>query len=217
MINETENKTSLNKMSDLEYVKNDTEMMRYRANGLSYKLGLLAMCFSLTAALLCLNSFNPKSIQVLFIIMMNIVLLLGGFLAAEKVKNYSKGGAIAQGVFGVVCFANIFYIPLLLIIKYSDYMAAKTLKLEDFENSTLFNEAVAEKMGNAESILSASITAKLDGQQAVAYLPSSGYFRGTVAIICLAIAAACFITAGIIGYLRSQKLTNYLDSLKESK
>ena len=42
MINDIENKNSQKLMSDLEYAKNDTEMMRYRVNGLSYKLGLSA-------------------------------------------------------------------------------------------------------------------------------------------------------------------------------
>ena len=87
MINERENNNSLNKMSDLEYTKNDTEMMRYRVNGLSYKLGLVAMISSLLGAFICLNSIQPKDWQVIFIIFINIIVLLGGFLAAEMVKN----------------------------------------------------------------------------------------------------------------------------------
>ena len=124
MINDIENKNSQKLMSDLEYAKNDTEMMRYRVNGLSYKLGLSAMGCSLFGAFICLNSFNPFNFQVILIIILNIILLLGGFLSAEKVKNYSKGGAIAQMVFGGICVARIFYIPLIIMIQFNKYMEA---------------------------------------------------------------------------------------------
>ena len=65
MINEQEKKATISKMSDLEYAKNDVEMMRYRANGLSNKLGLLGMAFSVLGMFICLNSFKPTDIQVL--------------------------------------------------------------------------------------------------------------------------------------------------------
>ena len=102
MINEQEKKANISKMSDLEYAKNDVEMMRYRANGLSNKLGLLGMAFSVLGMFICLNSFKPTDIQVLLIVMINIVILLGGFLACERAKAYSKNGSIALVVFGGV-------------------------------------------------------------------------------------------------------------------
>ncbi|MGM9969886.1 MAG: hypothetical protein ACI35S_05765 [Anaeroplasma sp.] len=215
MINEQENKTSLNKMSDLEYTKNDTEMMRYRVNGLSYKLGLFAMIFSLIAAFICLNTLKPVDFQIIIIILMNIILLLGGFLAAEKVKNYSKSGAFAQIVFGAVCIANIFYIPLKIIIAYGNYLNALALNVNDFESSEAFNEAYNKALNGADNILGATVTSKYSGTVANAFLPSSGYFRGIAAIVLFALAAGCFIAAGVIGYKRSVKLTTYLDSLTE--
>ena len=45
-MNNVENKNDLNKMSDLEFGKNQVEMMRYRDNSLSYKLGLGGLVFS---------------------------------------------------------------------------------------------------------------------------------------------------------------------------
>ena len=75
MINDIENKNSQKLMSDLEYAKNDTEMMRYRVNGLSYKLGLCGMICSLLGAFICLNSFNPNNFQVIIVILLNIVIL----------------------------------------------------------------------------------------------------------------------------------------------
>ena len=89
MMNNVENKNDLNKMSDLEFGKNQVEMMRYRDNSLSYKLGLGGLAFSVLAAFFCLNGFNPTSFTTLIAIMLNIVILLGGFLGIEKTKSYS--------------------------------------------------------------------------------------------------------------------------------
>lgn len=203
MINEQENKNSLKGMSDLEYQKNDTEMMRYRVNGLSNKIGLCGMAFSLLGAFICLNSMMTASFQVILIILLNIVILLGGFLAAEKVKNYSKQGAIAQMVFGGICFARIFYIPLMLIIKYSEYCIAK----ENNDTNTI--KVLKEKY------LGPTITSVDEGFTANAFLPSSGYFRGISAMVLFACAGVCFIIAGIIGYKRAKKLNTYLESIKE--
>ena len=204
MINEQRERATLNKMSDLEYQKNDTEMMRYRPNGLSHKLGLLGMACSILAAFICLNSMAPTNIQVLIIIMINIVILLGGFLAAEKAKSYSKTGSIALITFGGVCAARIFYIPLIILINYGVYQDC--LAKGDTTSDT-YNGAVAN--------LGATITSKDEGRLANAFLPSSGTFRGVFAIVFFALAAAAFITAGVIGYMRSQKLSKYLDSINE--
>lgn len=204
MINEQEKKATLNKMSDLEYQKNDTEMMRYRPNTLSHKLGLLGMGASILGAFICLNSMSPTNIQVLLIIMINIVILLGGFLAAEKTKSYSKTGSIAEIVFGGVCAARMFYIPLVLIVNYATY--SECVAAGDTES---------EKYNNAASNLGATITSKDRHLVANAFLPSSGTFRGVTAMIFFAIAALCFIAAGVIGYMRAQKLSTYLDSINE--
>jgi len=199
MINEQENKTSV--MSDLEYTKNDTEMMRYRVNGLSNKFGLLGMILSLFAAFICLNSMRPITFQVILIILYNIVILLGGFLAAEKVKSYSAKGAIAELVFGGVCIARIFYIPVMLISWYGKYKAA----LADGDTAMI---------DECKKHLGVTITAKDGGKVANAFLPSSGTFRGVMAIVLLSLAATCFIISGITGYLRAKKLSTYMNSLK---
>ena len=123
MMNNVENKNDLNKMSDLEFGKNKVEMMRYRENSLSYKLGMAGIGCSVLACFFCLNAFNPKNVTTLLAIMLNIVVLLGGFLSVEKSKSYSMKGSIALIVFGGVCVARIFWIPLLLIIHYNAYKA----------------------------------------------------------------------------------------------
>lgn len=219
MINEQENKASLNKMSDLEYQKNDTEMMRYRVNGLSNKFGLLGMACSVLGAFICLNSFNPKDVQTILIILLNVVVLLGGFLAAEKAKNYSKQGSIAQIAFGCVCIARIFYVPLQLMLNYNNYVywfkkfvesgdlndKAKYEEYTNYLGATIINGTnIKLQPGSKETYL-------------VSYLSSDGNFRAILAMIFFAIAGASFITAGVIGYIRAKKLSTYLNSLNEKK
>ena len=211
MINDRENNNSLNKMSDLEYTKNDTEMMRYRVNGLSYKLGLVAMISSLFGAFICLNSIQPKDWQVIFIIFINIVVLLGGFLSAEMVKNYNKKGAIAQLVFGAVCAARIFYIPLLLITHFNSFMSLYQVKdLTEAQRNTL----AANRSFLGKTIIQSYAS---ESNYAISYLPSSGNFRAGLAIAFFAISTVCFVIAGIIGYKRAVKLSTYMASLKNSK
>ena len=120
MINEQENKTSLTKLSPEEYEKNQTEMSRYRVNGLTYRLALLAMFTGLFATLVLLNSMTPN-IHSFIIVMLIIVILLGGFLAAEKAKSYSLKGSIALGVFGGVTLIEFIY-PVILMINFTKFI-----------------------------------------------------------------------------------------------
>lgn len=115
MVNNIENNTSLDSVSELENSKNKLEMMRYRANGLSYMLGLMAILVSVFAAFISMNSMSVNRPVVLIKILLNVVILLGGFLAVEKTKAYSKYGSIALIVFGVICVGRMFWIPLHLI------------------------------------------------------------------------------------------------------
>ena len=217
MINEQENRVSLTKHSDLEYEKNSVEMMRYRNNGLSSKLGMGAMGFSILGAFICLNSVNPNNALTLVIILLNIVILLGGFLAAEKVKNYIKGGAIAQIVFGAFCIGRIFWVPLLLIINYNVYKGYLSGKITyDTEKYDKLINVPGYKA--AESYLGASIKAYDEKRGfAYAYLTPNGNVRAVLAMIFFAAAGALFIAAGIIGYKRASKLHKYLASINVKK
>jgi len=203
MINEQEKKATISKMSDLEYAKNDVEMMRYRANGLSNKLGLLGMAFSVLGMFICLNSFKPTDIQVLLIVMINIVILLGGFLACERAKAYSKNGSIALVVFGGLCIARMFYVPIILITNYSIY-----------QDCIAKGDRTSETYKNAFAKLEETITAYDGSTYANAFLSHSGTVRGVFAMVLFALAGAAFIAAGVIGFMRSKKLTTYLDSIK---
>lgn len=205
MINEMENKPSLNEMSDLEFGKNKLEMMRYRANGLSYMLGFGGIAFSVLAAFICLNSFNPNSVLAIIKILMNVFILLFGFLCCEKAKAYSRQGSIMLIGLGGVCILRIFWVPLQLMINFNKYITA----LDKGEG--------IETLNKYKNILGKTITSYYEGDNSIRWLTANGNFRGIIAIIFLCIAAAFFITAGLVGVIRSKQLTTYLDSLKEEK
>jgi hypothetical protein len=87
------------------------EMMRYQPNKLSYNLGLLAIVFDVAFLFIALNTIAATSI-VMVKILGNILILLIGFLAVEKVKSYSKKFSLVLIAFGVICVARLFYVPL---------------------------------------------------------------------------------------------------------
>ena len=201
MINEIENKNSLNEMSDLEHDKNQLEMMRYRVNNLSYILGMLGIFASLLGAFILLNSMNPINAFVIVKILLNIFILLGGFLAVEKTKNYSKNASIFLVGLGVVCAVRMFIFPWIIMDNYNKFVTA-------YNNGT----STAEY----KKWIGATITGYYENG-AVRWLDHSGVFRGIAAIVFLAAAAALLISAGVIGFIRSKKLTNYLNSLNGEK
>ena len=189
MINDVENKDSLNRMSDLEFDKNSVEMLRYRTNKLSYTIGLLGIGFSLLAAFILFNSMAVNTPFVLFKILINIVILLFGFLFCEKVKNYSFHGSYGLFVLSGLCILRIFLLPLFIITDYAKLQA-----------------------GEATKWLGESL---LNTNHAVAWLTSNGYVRGVLAIVLLGLAAACFIYSGLIGMKKTIRLTKYLNSIGE--
>ena len=93
MISELEKKSSFHAMSDLEINKNSVEMTRYRNNTLAYSLGIGGVAFSILAAFICLNSFNPGTALTLLKVVLNVFILLFGFLCCEPAKTYQVRGS----------------------------------------------------------------------------------------------------------------------------
>ncbi len=179
MVNNLENNNSLDSVSDLENSKNKVEMMRYRPNSLSYMLGFLAILCSVMGAFVALNSMAVNKPLVLVKILLNIAILLVGFLCCEKSKAYSMQGSIALIVLGAICALRIFWVPLNLM----------------------------------RGVQTGAVVTP--SEYAIAWLPNSGVFRGVFATVFMAAAAALFIVSGVIGYMRSKKLSTYMDSIKE--
>lgn len=216
MINDMENKTVVSGIEDLEHGKNSVEMLRYRVNGVAYKLGLIGIVFSILAAFICLNSFQPSTFLVIIKILMNIAIILAGFLFSEQAKNYSKSGSIGLGVLGCVCVARIFWVPLQLLIYYNKFTAAWKEKNAILAANGDTTEIQA-KIDSYTKYLGSTIRSEYEGGYAVSWLPHSGNFRGIVAIVFLVLAAVSFLTASYIGYKQSKKLNTYLESLKQEK
>ena len=205
MINEQKERNVLTKMSDLEYTKNDLEMMRYRNNKLAYSLGLGGMACSMVACFFELNSINAGTVNTMVIIALNILMLLGGFLGCEKTKNYSKGGCISLFVFGGISFARIFYIPIILMASFNNW----------YDNFVSKGIMTGDEYVSARSNLGPSVYTHYEAgaSSSHGYFFANGNARGVVTIIFLAASAALFIAGGVIGYLRSKKLTDYLSSI----
>lgn len=200
MINEMEKNKTMSKMSDLEFDKNSVEMMRYRNNKLAYGLGFGGLAFTVLAAFIILNSMSVISVQVILCIFLNIAMLLSGFLACERAKTYSRNGSIFLGVLGVINVLQIFWLPLQILITYN--------KWKGIEN-------ISEKSEYARDNVGSVITE--GGANNLHWLSTNGNFRGVTAIVFLVISAVFFIFAAVIGVMKSNKLNNYLDSLKVEK
>lgn len=214
MINKLEEKSTMNKMSDLEFGKNSVEMMRYRDNKLSYGLGFLGLGFSVFAAFIYLNSMFPETFQVILAILLNVVLLLFGFLCIEKTKAYSKQGAISLIVIGGINVLQIFWIPLNIITTYNKWqdLLDKAAKIKTTGTSEEYTAAVKAASDYATANVGKVI---YEGSaNNVHWLFTNGNFRGITAMVLLILSAACFIAAGVYGYLRAKKLYTYLDSIK---
>lgn len=213
MINEQKERNTLTKMSDLEYSKNDVEMMRYRNNKLAYWLGLGGMAFSLLAGFMGLNSLSSTTANTMVAIMINIIVLLGGFLAVEKTKNYSTNGCIATIVFGGLSVARIFYYPILLIINFNSFIG-----LVDGHLAGTLTEAQEKAYTDALGMLGPSVTASYTKTNlANAFFFPNGNARAATMIVLLAISAAMFIGGGVIGFMRARKLNTYLESINQKK
>lgn len=193
MPNNLENNGIVEKTEKVYYnVENlEGEMMRYRNNSLSYKLGMIGILFSILGAFIALNSV-VWDVTVVVKILMNIIILLFGFLSVEKVKAYSKEYSFVLIGIGAVCVLRMFWIPLTLIVDYSNY-------LKDSTNTGKLGPAVVGQYLNNS------------------YLWMSGYFRGITAIVLLGIAAACFFAAGTIGLFKAKKYSDFMSTQDTTK
>ena len=194
MQNKVENNGVVETTEKVYYNVNNLEgeMMRYRTNSLSYKLGMLGILFSILAAFLILNSL-AWDFTVIIKILLNIVILLFGFLSIEKVKAYSKEYSYVLIGIGAVCAARIFWGPLTLLIDYSKYLSS--------------DKKETGKLGPTVT----------DSYIRNAYLWQSGYFRGITSMILLGCAAACFILAGIVGITKSTKYAKFIATQDTTK
>lgn len=199
MDNKVENKNDVKVVEKVYYDESNIsgEMLRYKTNSLSYKLGFGGLLLSVLAAFICLNSLT-WGVEVIIKILGNIVILLFGFLSLEKVKAYSKTYSYVMVGIGAVCIGRMFWGPLEIIIWYAKYC----------------NNPTDEQMIEIRKHLGPAI---IDSYQTNAYLTQNGTIRGILAIVFLAGAAALFIFAGLYGLKKSVEYANYMKDQDVSK
>jgi hypothetical protein len=94
------------------------DKMRYQTNSSAYGLILLGLCFSVAAlfAIITPSTVIPD-LSTAIEILINIVLMLVTFLAAERCKFYERKWAIIVNVIAAVHVLRIFYAPTKLLAK----------------------------------------------------------------------------------------------------
>ncbi len=197
MLNNFENNEEVKSTSEKIYYDEhniEGQMLRYRTNSLSYKLGMGAILCSVLAAFISLNTLVWDA-TVIIKILGNIIILLFGFLSIEKVKAYSKEYSYVLCGIGAVCVARIFWCPIQIIVWYSRYLAnPDDVKVKEHLGPTITGSYITE-----------------------AYLPQNGYVRGIIAIVLLAITATLFISAGVVGIFKAKKYADYMATQDVSK
>ncbi len=212
-----------NSMSEVEYSDMQLEKMRYFNNTLAYGLGYVGIAFSFTAALIALNTLSPiyflSGFGCVIAILMNIVILLAGFLSAEKVKTYSEGYSKVELVLGGLSVLRIFWYPLSTWMLYSDMVkdikngaSAETI-VKLYTNKlghSLIGGTPVDKNGIA---ITENGAGAFDHFITSGFLTANGHIRAIIMIVCLLIGAAGFIGSGIVGYTRARKLHKYLERI----
>ncbi|MCR5786802.1 MAG: hypothetical protein K6G28_03805 [Acholeplasmatales bacterium] len=225
----------ISSMSEAEYKNFQLEKLRYFDNKTSHKLGYVGIICSLIACFLALNSVSPSAFLggfgVVLAILLNIFILLTGFLTVEKVKAYSIGYSKYMIGLGVVCALRILWYPLTTLVQYGKFVSdAKAgsstwADLMSRYNSTLGKSLLSgtpiDQNGNVISnntILNNKLVPVderiiLDHVNTTGYLTANYTIRGLLMILFLGVAAACFIIGGLIGLKKSIMLKKYLTSL----
>lgn len=180
---------------DIENVRQ--EKLRYQKNTLAYGLGFGGLLFSIVAAFIELNTMKPNYLTMIYILL-NIVILLFGFLSCENLKGYQKKYSYVMFGFAVVQIARIFWYPLGFIRHWNKYK-------DMLKNGDTTAEVYAQKYFSPQVYTTSSSKR--------GYMGTNGSLRGIVCIIFAIISAVFFAFSGYVGFIKAQKLEKYLTSI----
>lgn len=180
---------------DIENVRQ--EKLRYQKNTLAYFLGFGGIIFSIVAAFIELNTMKPNYLTMIYILL-NIVVLLFGFLSCENLKQYQRRYSYVMFGFAVLEILRIFWYPLLFIRKWSHYKKM-------ISNGDESANAYVQKYFSPQVY-----TTSPDNR---GYMGTNGTLRGIVCIILIIISAVFFAFSGYVGYIKSKQLEKYLESI----
>jgi hypothetical protein len=215
----------ISSMSEADYANMQLEKMRYFDNKTSHTLGYIGIVASLLAMFFALNTISPAyflgGVGTVLAILMNIFILLTGFLTVEKVKTYSIGYSKYMIGLGVVSVLRIFWYPLSTMILYNNLISdIKSGNYSKFSEATYkFNNKLGASILEGTPVDKNGVNCSTNLQDfdhiaTAGFFSANGNIRGIVMIVLLVISAACFIAGGIIGYIKATKLKKYLASLE---
>ena len=172
-----------------------TDIMRYRPNGASFWLCMLAIVLNVSMFLIIYTTKACTTDWELGIdLLVNVIFMLAAFLTAEKTKAYNKSaGYVAMGL-GAIQILRIFWIPL----KYF----------------TMWKNWKVEVEALTQQLLSEGKTA----DQIAPLLPKVAGLESSQFTWCVVLFVACcvaLVVAGIIAILKSNKLKAHLAKLEE--
>ena len=172
-----------------------TDIMRYKTNGISFWLCMLAIVLNVAMFLIIYTTKSCTSDFELGIdLLVNVIFMLAVFLTAEKTKAYNKNaGFFAIGI-GLVEILRIFWIP----VKYHKMWLVWS------EETKLITETLTAQGKTPEEI--ATSLPILSGLNNVQF---------TWCIILLVAACLALIAAGIVAIIKSNKLSAHLAKLEE--
>ena len=172
-----------------------TDIMRYKTNGISFWLCMLAIVFNVAMFLIIYTTKSCTSDFELGIdLLVNVIFLLAAFLTAEKTKAYNKNAGFFAIGLGAVEIVRIFWIP----FKYHNLWLAWS------EETKLITETLTAQGKTPEEI--ATSLPMLSGL-------NNGQF--TWCIILLVAACLSLVAAGVVAIIKSNKLSAHLAKLEE--
>lgn len=172
-----------------------TDIMRYKTNGLSFWLCILAIIFNVAMFLIIYTSRAcTPNFELGIDLLVNVIFMLAAFLTAEKTKAYNKKAGFVAVAIGVIQVARIFWIPLKyynLWVKWSQDVAV-----------------IKEQLLNQG----------MKPEQMAPYLPVMSGLSNTQFIWCvilLVLSCLSLVAAGVVAILKANKLNAHLAKLQE--
>ena len=174
-----------------------TDIMRYKTNGLSFWLCMLAIVFNVAMFLIIYTTSScVPNFELGLDLLINVLFLLAAFLTAEKTKAYNKKAGYAALAIGAVEVIRIFWIPL----KYFNLWKQWSVQVAEAKANYLAQGMTLEEM--------APLLPVVNGL-------NSGQF--TWCVILLILACLSMVGAGIVSILKANKLQAHLAKLQEMR
>ena len=174
-----------------------TDIMRYKTNGLSFWLCILAIVFDVAMFLIIYTTSScVPNFELGLDLLINVLFLLAAFLTAEKTKAYNKKAGYAALAIGAVEVIRIFWIPL----KYFNLWKQWSVQVAEAKAKYLAQGMTLEEM--------APLLPVVNGLNSTQF---------TWCVVLLILACLSMIGAGIVAILKANKLQAHLAKLQEKR